>query len=453
MGGPNLAPAENQFIPEAIALAPGHATHVLIDESEAEHVPGCNMAFRKEALLEIGGFNPIYRKAGDDVDVIWRLRDKGYRVGFSPAALVWHHRRPTLRAYIRQQIGYGEAEAMLLREHPHRFNDRGQSIWAGFIYAGPESSALLRPPNIHYGVFGSAGFQCLYERPGGYWGYLISSPEWGIACLALLACGPFSIIAAAAGLAGLTASILAAGVRAWRRYSAGPFSSHAHLLMAWFLWAAQPVCRGLARYWFRYKFQKPPPDFHKIPIRPVTPALRQYFRSPILQYWSDQALERVEILRLISRKLADLRWHHVANSEWEPWDISILVSWWFKLRLTSAEENHGQQKRLLRLRLALHPTSLFYLATAAAMATSITVVVFHGYLGRLIAMTFLGSVWLAYRHACRGRSVFARMADDILRDIGFVALDEQSRPVPEQGSLSYQPIQENQPVSKPACGR
>ena len=33
------------------------------------------MAFRREALEEIGGFDPIYRAAGDDVDVCWRLQN------------------------------------------------------------------------------------------------------------------------------------------------------------------------------------------------------------------------------------------------------------------------------------------------------------------------------------------------------------------------------------------
>jgi hypothetical protein len=93
-GGPNLTPDRDTMLRRAIALAPGHATHVLLDEFEAEHVPGCNMAFRKEILVEIDGFDPQFRTAGDDVDAIWRMHDKGYRVGFSPAAFVWHHPAP-----------------------------------------------------------------------------------------------------------------------------------------------------------------------------------------------------------------------------------------------------------------------------------------------------------------------------------------------------------------------
>ena len=55
---------------------------MLLDDERAEHVPGCNMAFWRERLLEIGGFDPIYRVAGDDVDVCWKLLDRGYDIRF-----------------------------------------------------------------------------------------------------------------------------------------------------------------------------------------------------------------------------------------------------------------------------------------------------------------------------------------------------------------------------------
>ena len=50
---------------------------------------------------QLGGFDPIYRAAGDDVDICWRFQDAGYTIGFSPAAVVWHFRRNTVKAYMR----------------------------------------------------------------------------------------------------------------------------------------------------------------------------------------------------------------------------------------------------------------------------------------------------------------------------------------------------------------
>ena len=92
------------------------------------------MAVRRDALLAIGGFNPIYLRAGDDVDVCWRLQARGGRIGFAPAALVWHHHRASIGAYWRQQVGYGEGEVWLQPHHPDKFV--GSRIqWRGHVYS------------------------------------------------------------------------------------------------------------------------------------------------------------------------------------------------------------------------------------------------------------------------------------------------------------------------------
>src|SRR5262249_28407223 len=53
VGGPNFPPPEPSLIPAAVAVSPGGPTHVLLDDEVAEHIPGCNMAFTKEALREV----------------------------------------------------------------------------------------------------------------------------------------------------------------------------------------------------------------------------------------------------------------------------------------------------------------------------------------------------------------------------------------------------------------
>jgi GT2 family glycosyltransferase len=135
VGGPNLLPPEDSALAAAVMASPGGPVQVMLGDREAEHIPGCNMAFTKRALTEIGGFDPIFTKAGDDVDLCWRLQRAGFKIGFSPAAVVWHHRRETIGAYLRQQRGYGEAEALLARKHPQHFNRFGNAIWRGKIYS------------------------------------------------------------------------------------------------------------------------------------------------------------------------------------------------------------------------------------------------------------------------------------------------------------------------------
>ena len=138
VGGPNIPPPRDGLVADCVAGAPGGPAHVLLSDCEAEHIPGCNMAFRRVALQAIGGFDTQFRVAGDDVDVCWRIRDQGWTLGFSPAAQVWHHRRNSVRAYWKQQKGYGKAEALLRKKWPEKYNGVGHVTWAGRIYGnGP----------------------------------------------------------------------------------------------------------------------------------------------------------------------------------------------------------------------------------------------------------------------------------------------------------------------------
>lgn len=159
VGGPNLPVPGAGLVERAVALSPGAPTEVLTGDDRAEHIAGCNMAFRADALWAVEGFNPRYTAAGDDVDVCWKLLDRGDTIGFNPAAQVIHHRRATVSGYLRQQRGYGRAEALLTQAHPGRFNRLGQARWSGFIYGGVGLLPRLLRPVVYHGHQGSAPFQ------------------------------------------------------------------------------------------------------------------------------------------------------------------------------------------------------------------------------------------------------------------------------------------------------
>jgi GT2 family glycosyltransferase len=148
VGGPNIAPPGDGKIADCVANAPGGPMHVLISDHEAEHIPGCNMAFRKDCLKAIGGFDPHFKSAGDDVDLCWRIQHRGMWLAFSPAAKIWHRRRNSVRAYWRQQIGYGKAEALLERKWPQKYNDIGYISWNGRIYGKGLTKSLEKLANI-----------------------------------------------------------------------------------------------------------------------------------------------------------------------------------------------------------------------------------------------------------------------------------------------------------------
>ena len=58
VGGPNLVPPADNWLAKCVFRSPGGPTQVMLDDQFAEHIPGCNMAFWKWALDEIGGFDP-----------------------------------------------------------------------------------------------------------------------------------------------------------------------------------------------------------------------------------------------------------------------------------------------------------------------------------------------------------------------------------------------------------
>ena len=152
IGGPNLSPSDDSWKAQCVAKSPGGPLHVLTSDDTAEHIPGCNMAFRKADLVAIGGFDPTFVVAGDDVDVCWRLQEQGHTLGFHAGAMVWHRRRASFRRYLRQQAGYGRAEAMLETEWPAKYNSVGHISWQGKVvrarsdvYSRPSLARVSRP--------------------------------------------------------------------------------------------------------------------------------------------------------------------------------------------------------------------------------------------------------------------------------------------------------------------
>ncbi|WP_198360444.1 glycosyltransferase family 2 protein [Burkholderia ubonensis] len=48
------------------------------------------MLFRRSALTAVGGYEPRLFLYGEDVELSYRLRDRGYRLKYCPAAVCWH---------------------------------------------------------------------------------------------------------------------------------------------------------------------------------------------------------------------------------------------------------------------------------------------------------------------------------------------------------------------------
>ena len=351
VGGPNLSPPEDGVISTCVANAPGGPNHVLLTDTVAEHIPGCNMAFRREVLESIGGFDPVFKIAGDDVDVCWRVQEMGGVIGFSHAAVVWHHRRGSLRAYWKQQHGYGRAEALLEAKWPDKYNSLGHVSWGGRIYGNGSTLYLGAFKNrIYHGVWGSAPFQRLYHyQAGGVWA-LPSMPEWNflIATLAVLsltglAWKPllYSIPLLLISIALPVSQAILNAIHA--RFPSKPSTKWESIKLVGitaFLHLQQPVARLLGRL-----------TYGLTPWRSRTNG-KPFSKAPALvSMWREYWTEPNEILRQLHSFVRDSGAFVLSGSEFDPWDLEVSSGLLGKSRLRMAVEEHGAGKQMLRFRL------------------------------------------------------------------------------------------------------
>lgn len=420
VGGPNLTPPDG-WLAACVGASPGQPTHVLESDHVAEHIPGCNMAFRREALLAINGFDVRYRKAGDDVDVCWRLQQAGKWITFAPGAFVWHHRRQGPRAYLRQQAGYGEAEALLRFVHPDRFNGRGDGKWRGILYGASLQGLRLKQANVHRGVFGSGLFQCLYTPGPDNWALLPGSLEWllttGVAGITGLHWPLMAIVAVAMFVLSLFVACLQARQACLPPEYEGLIS---RLLLTW-LCFAQPLVRSWSRYRTRF--------FAHRPSLVMSAAKNLSNRLPLtgnrrVRYWSEDGSGRLELLGKVVTYLNEHRCGKTIDSGWREWDLEIHCHPGTVVQVCTVEEDHGSQKRLVQARFRLRMSGCTRLLVGAACGSAIVAAVFQLW-PAAIAAALLGvaaaGIW--FRGVYRARhvvEVFAIAA----RKLGFLCCDE-----------------------------
>ncbi|MGH2795249.1 MAG: mycofactocin biosynthesis glycosyltransferase MftF [Actinomycetota bacterium] len=112
----------------------GEAPARVLQGSQVEFLPSCNVLIRRTAFREVGGFDPDLR-FGEDVDLIWRLMSVG-EVRYRPDGIVWHDHRGRLGAFVKNRIRYASAQAVFLSRHGNRRRlDLPVGLLAGFILA------------------------------------------------------------------------------------------------------------------------------------------------------------------------------------------------------------------------------------------------------------------------------------------------------------------------------
>jgi len=120
----------------------------VIPASRVGYVPTAALLVRRTALETVGSrtgavFDPALRY-GEDVDLVWRLHEAGWRIRYEPSVQVSHEGPATWAGLLARRFRYGTSAAPLARRHPANLAPLVLQPWP----AVAASAALARRPAV-----------------------------------------------------------------------------------------------------------------------------------------------------------------------------------------------------------------------------------------------------------------------------------------------------------------
>src|SRR5262249_1232572 len=262
-------------------------------------------------------------------------------------AMVWHHHRNSVRAYWKQQEGYGRAEALLERKWPEKYNVAGHLTWAGRLYGNGLTIPLWRVSRIYQGIWGMAPFQRLTEREPGLVGVLPLMPEWYLvtATFALLSVLGLSwrplLVAVPLVLWSIATPVVQAIVSASRarfvRREESTLRSAAMFATVAFLHLMQPAARlrGRLRHGLTLWRQRGTGGM-TLPVPKRFPLLVTRWQAPE---------ERLKALQAAMRNIGAVVLH---GGDYDAWDLEVRGGICGSARMLMATEDTGSGTQLVR---------------------------------------------------------------------------------------------------------
>jgi len=128
VGGPSLCPASAPFLEQAfgvtlaswLAFGPSRARYSAIGqprESGEKELILCNLLARRQAVLDLGGFDEALYPNEENALMDSLVKSRGVLM-YDPAVAIDRRPRPTLRAFARMAFTYGRGRAEQFRLHP-----------------------------------------------------------------------------------------------------------------------------------------------------------------------------------------------------------------------------------------------------------------------------------------------------------------------------------------------
>lgn len=119
--------------------------------TRVSYVPTAALLVRRAALLMLNGPFDESLRVGEDVDLIWRLHESGWRIRYLPSVRVRHQEPERWSRLLARRFSYGTSAAPLARRHPDAIAPLILHLWPTVTVVG----LLGRRP-----LLAAAGFAC-----------------------------------------------------------------------------------------------------------------------------------------------------------------------------------------------------------------------------------------------------------------------------------------------------
>jgi hypothetical protein len=259
--------------------------------------------------------------------------------------------------------------------------------------------------------------------------------EWHVAAGLVVVAGlaaPWTAVPAFATVGVLLLlSVVVAGLQATQAKLPAAHDRPRARLLVMALCYLQPLVRSWARYRTRLFAYRTP----RLPTgtRPAAPDKRLPLSGRrALAYWNEGGLGRLQLLGCVVQYFTENRWGRSIDSGWSEWDVEVYCHPWTVVQIFTAEEDHGENKRLVRVRYRLRPSGyLTGLAAAAVLGGAVAAGLWPwaaaAWAGSLLAACG-GLWWRGTRRAALAVAVVHRWA----AELGMVRVPE---PGDDQGRV------------------
>jgi GT2 family glycosyltransferase len=125
VGGPAVTPKQNNLwqktsgaVYESVILGSDPIRYLPIGKSRiVNDWPSVNLAVMKDDFISVGGFDSKFWP-GEDTDLCRKLTNSGKLIRYVPEAIVYHHRRASIKLHLKQAGSYGRHRGLFFKIKP-----------------------------------------------------------------------------------------------------------------------------------------------------------------------------------------------------------------------------------------------------------------------------------------------------------------------------------------------